>query len=136
MYQHPLIYDPLQEEDNLIFSRTVVKPPEADQEGGNDDNDNDDERVGRHIVRMNPELMDHEAYVEFCGDLDRIQDIVRTIRPKEEARRRAQGLDKAVEEPAVPVVVPPPPPPPAQDEDGPTESRDRGRGHHSASSSP
>ena len=120
MYRHPLIYDPLQE-DNLIFSRTVVEPLEADhQEGGDNDDDNDDERVGRHIVRIDPELMDHEAYVELCGDLDRIQDIVGTIRPKEEAMRRAQGLE-VVEEPSVPVVPPPPPPPQAQEENGPLE---------------
>lgn len=80
MYRHPIIYDPLQE-DNFLTSRSLVEP-------GTDDG----EEMGP--IFLDRELMDHDAYVELCGDLDRIQDIVGQLRPREEAMRRAQGLNE------------------------------------------
>jgi 5'-3' exonuclease len=93
MYRHPIIYDPLQE-NNFLTSRCLVEP-ETDH----------GEELGPIVVDR--DLMDHDAYVDLCGDLDRIQDIVGKLRPREEAMRRAQGLneDQVMEEEA---AIPPP----------------------------
>ena len=98
MYRHPIVYDPLQE-NNVLSSRCLIEDTMRTRDTeireasptmlAGRQNSIDPVRLF-----VDEELLDHEPYVELCCDFERIQNIVGRLRPKEEAARLAQGLNR------------------------------------------
>lgn len=101
MYRHPIVYDPLQE-NNVLTSRCLH---EDNNVGGgvatmvSMNGQEEDEAIDPVQLFVDDELIDHEPYVELCRDFERIQNIVGRLCPKAEAARAAQGFNRKTEAP-------------------------------------
>lgn len=92
MYRHPIVYDPIQE-NNFLMSRCLYSS-EREEPNDGDVSEASSVQYGSNPMKLyiDKDLLDHDPYVELCEDFERIQEIVGKLQSKEEAMKAAQGL--------------------------------------------
>jgi 5'-3' exonuclease len=90
MYRHPVVYDPIQE-NNFLMSRCLYEQ-ELEEGHASVASSSVQEDMNSLNIYIDADLLDHGPYVELCEDFGRIQDIVGKLHSKTVAMKAAQGL--------------------------------------------